>query len=230
MENSSRFPAKSCSVKLIDEHFLAQELSELASQTSNIHIIQTDLKDTSRYPEIFKEVQNAVGDAGLNVLFNNAGISTKYARLPLVKEEQLTENYLINTVVPILLAKTFLPLLKQASATSPEKNGMSVDKAAIINMSSTLGSIGNNDTGGFYPYRCSKAALNAATKSMSMDLKNDKILVISLHPGWVKTDMGGPNAPTDVDTCIKDILKTLASLTEKHNGAFLQQDGTTLPW
>lgn len=75
-----------------------------------------------------------------------------------------------------------------------------------------------------------QSALNAATKSMSLDLKKDNILVVSLHPGWVKTAMGGPNAPIDVDTSIKNILTTLRSLSEKHTGAFLQYDGKTLPW
>ncbi|OXU22204.1 hypothetical protein TSAR_009952 [Trichomalopsis sarcophagae] len=208
----------------------AAELTDLANEAKNIHIIEEDLNNTSQYPSIVKQVQDKVGDSGLTVLFNNAGTSTKFARLPLVKEEQLIESFRINTIVPILLAKAFLPLLKKASIANSNNEGMSISRAAIINMSSILGSIEGNDTGGFYPYRCSKAAVNAATKSMSLDLKKDNILVVSLHPGWVKTAMGGPNAPTDVDTCIKNILTTLKSLSEKHTGAFLQYDGKTLPW
>ncbi|XP_058803352.1 C-signal [Phymastichus coffea] len=208
----------------------AAELTALAKEAKTIHVIEIDLRNSDEHPKLVKEVADHVGNAGLNVLFNNAGTSTKFARLPLVKEQQLTENFIINTVAPILLAKAFLPLLKQAAANHPNKQGMSIEKAAIINMSSTLGSITSNDAGGFYPYRCSKAALNAATKSMSLDLKNDNILVIAMHPGWVKTDMGGSNAPLDVETSTRDMLNTLESLTERHTGAFFQHDGRTLPW
>lgn len=69
-----------------------------------------------------------------------------------------------------------------------------------------------------------------ATCSMATDLKNDKILVISLHPGWVKTAMGGANAPMEVDECTTDICKLLPTLNEKHNGCYIQHDGSTLDW
>ncbi|CAG5011485.1 unnamed protein product [Parnassius apollo] len=86
------------------------------------------------------------------------------------KEEQLMENFMVNTVAPIMLTKTLLPLLKQAADINRDKP-IGVYRAAVVNVSSVLGSIAQNDQGGFYPYRCSKAALNAATKSMSLDLK-----------------------------------------------------------
>lgn len=75
-----------------------------------------------------------------------------------------------------------------------------------------------------------QAALNAATKSMSIDLKSDNILAVNMHPGWVKTDMGGKNAPLDVEDSVVGIVKTLAKLNEKDNGGFVQYDGKHLPW
>lgn len=72
--------------------------------------------------------------------------------------------------------------------------------------------------------------MNAATKSMSVDLKKDNILVASLHPGWVKTDMGGKNAPLDVDTSVSGIFNTINKLGEGDTGKFLNYDGTQLPW
>lgn len=65
---------------------------------------------------------------------------------------------------------------------------------------------------------------------MSIDLKDDGILVTCLHPGWVRTDMGGNNAPMDIDTSISNILNVMKILSDKHTGSFLQYDGTTLPW
>lgn len=77
---------------------------------------------------------------------------------------------------------------------------------------------------------CSQAALNAATKSMSIDLKKDQILVAAMHPGWVRTDMGGNNAPLDVETSVQGILATIQRLGEQDSGRFLQYDGSELPW
>ncbi|CAB3234727.1 unnamed protein product [Arctia plantaginis] len=208
---------------------VSEELKTLAVENKNLFIVNLDLTKMSSIDEISPQITKIVGDQGLNVLINNAGISTKFTKLALVKAEQLLDNLTINTVAPIILTKTLLPTLKQASDINKEKP-MGVQRAAVINMSSILGSIEQNDKGGFYPYRCSKAALNAATKSMSIDLKKENILVVSMHPGWVKTDMGGKNAPLDVDTSISGIFNTITKLGENDTGKFLQYDGTELPW
>ncbi|KAK0174560.1 hypothetical protein PV327_010319 [Microctonus hyperodae] len=205
----------------------AKALQEISRTKNNVHIIEVDLTDFNSYDRVVNEVNAKVGNEGLNVLFNNAGMATKFTRLGMVKMEQLTETYLVNTVVPIMFTKAFLPLLKKAA---DGKKGMGIHRAAVINMSSIIGSIAENSMGGFYPYRCSKTALNAATKSMSIDLEDDGILVACMHPGWVKTDMGGTSAPLDIDKSVGDMIKLLPTLTEKHNGCFLQHDGKILPW
>ncbi|GBP63589.1 C-factor [Eumeta japonica] len=207
----------------------SQELQAIAAQNKNLHILRLDVKNTEFFDEAVSKISEVVGDDGLNVLINNAGVATKYTKLGLVKTEQMIDNLMVNTVAPIMLTKSLLPLLKQASVKNDEKP-MSTERAAVINMSSILGSIAQNDQGGFYPYRCSKAALNAATKSMSIDLEKDKILVASMHPGWVRTDMGGQNAPLDIESSIRGIFDTLAKLGEKDTGKFYQYDGTELPW
>jgi len=75
-----------------------------------------------------------------------------------------------------------------------------------------------------------QAALNAVTRSMSVDLKPDGIIVTSMHPGWVKTEMGGQNAPMTVEESVSNIIKTVFSLSEQHSGKFIQYDGKELPW
>lgn len=107
---------------------------------------------------------------------------------------------------------------------------MGVTRAVIINMSSILGSISENTQGGLYAYRMSKVALNMTTKSMSVDLKNDQILCVAMHPGWVKTELGGAHAPLDVETSCKQMVQTILNLNESHNGTFIQYDGKQLPW
>ncbi|CAD6206823.1 GSCOCG00010088001-RA-CDS [Cotesia congregata] len=205
----------------------AEKLREIADKSNNVVIIKADLKDFKDFPRVVNEVSSQVGEAGLNVLFNNAGVATKFSRIGMVKAEQLTETFLVNTVAPIMFTQAFLPLLKKAAEG---KQGLGVHRAAVVNMTSIIASIAENKMGGFYPYMCSKTALNAATKSMSIDLEHDGILVACMHPGWVKTDMGGANAPLDVESSCRDMVKTILGLSEKDNGAFLQHDGSTLPW
>lgn len=207
----------------------AMELQEIADSHKNIHIIQLDVKDFDSYSRIVKEVSDVVKNDGLNVLINNAGVTTKFTRVNLIKTEQLIENFMVNTVSPLMLTKAFLPLLKQAANVNVSAT-LSTSRAAVINVSSILGSISENNQGGFYPYRASKCALNAVTRSLSIDLKDDNILVMSLHPGWVKTAMGGNNAPLEVDTAAHHIVDFLSTLTDKHNGGFYQYDGKEVPW
>ena len=92
-------------------------------------------------------------------------------------------------------------------------------------MSTAVASIAENSGGGTYAYRCSKAALNMSMKSLSVDLASTGILVMSMHPGWVLTDMGGPNAQITTETCCSTMIQTLAGLTEK---VFLGNNGNNL--
>lgn len=124
--------------------------------------------------------------------------------------------------------QAFIPLLKKASAFNSAQP-MGVKRAAIVNMSSLMGSIDDAGTG-CYAYRMSKAALNMATKLMSNELKDDKIVSIVLHPGWVQTDMGGPNGTLDIDTSCGKMVQTIFGLNESSQGKFLQYDGKELRW
>ncbi|KAJ9575110.1 hypothetical protein L9F63_007771 [Diploptera punctata] len=202
----------------------AEILQDIAKKNKNVHVLKLDVSDFNGYDAVVKTVESIVKDEGLNVLFNNAGVSSKFTRINLVKVDHMINNFTTNTVAPLMLTKAFLPLLKKASQNKISQP-LGVSRAVVVNFSSILGSIAENEQGGFYPYRCSKAALNAVTRSMSIDLKPDGIIVVSLHPGWVKTDMGGAKAPLQVEESISGIVKTVMSLEEKHSGTFIQYDG-----
>lgn len=176
-----------------------------------------------------KQIDDITQDNGLNVLFNNAGIAPKSTRINIVNTEDMMNTLETNTVVPVMLAKACLPLLKKASKAQ-ESLGLSVQRAAIINMSSVLASIEQNTDGGLYAYRTSKAALNAATKSLSIDLLPNKILCVALHPGWVRTEMGGPKAPLEIEPTTREIIDTVMKFNGSHNGGFYQHNGQQLPW
>jgi NAD(P)-dependent dehydrogenase (short-subunit alcohol dehydrogenase family) len=100
----------------------------------------------------------------------------------------------------------------------------------IVTLSSQLGSIGENTRGGLYGYRTSKAAVNAAMKSMAVDLAPREIIVVPMHPGWVRTDMGGPAAPLDAAGSAAGMRRVIAQLTLRDSGRFLRHDGSELPW
>ncbi|CAL8072820.1 unnamed protein product [Orchesella dallaii] len=207
----------------------SQELQDLASQNKTIRLLQIDVRDHEKLAGTAEAVAKEVGDGGLNLLVNNAGISSKVAKLSAVRQQELLDNLEINAVAPILMTKAMLPLLEKASASNPNAQP-GIGRAAVVNVSSILGSIGLNDLGGMYAYRCSKAAINAATKSMHLDFRKAKIIAIALHPGWVRTDMGGTKAPLSTEQSAAGIISLLESLSTQHSGKFLQYDGKELQW
>jgi len=205
----------------------AKELMEL-KRNPQLHVLEADLINHGSFFDLASQVSNIVKDKGLNILINNAGISSKFTRIGLVKSEDLLNHFKINTIGPIMLTQALLPLLKTASEINKSSTG--VNKAVIVNISSILGSISKNDQGGFYPYRTSKSAINVATKSLSIDLKANGILAVSIHPGWVKTAMGGMKAPLEVEQSASGICSFLKNINESHNGGFYDFEGKVLPW
>ena len=100
----------------------------------------------------------------------------------------------------------------------------------IYFLSSQLGSIEDNNSGGMYIYRSSKSGLNQVVKSLSIDLKAYGITVVSLHPGWVKTDMGGANAPVSIDESVEGMIRVIETTDIADTGKFLNFHGRELPW
>ena len=93
-----------------------------------------------------------------------------------------------------------------------------------------MGSIEDNQGGGAYIYRSSKSALNAAVKSLSIDLKSQGFTAAMLHPGLVRTDMGGPNGLIDTKTSVKGMVSVIDNITDEQSGQFLNYDGRVIPW
>ena len=124
----------------------------------------------------------------------------------------------VNLIAPLLVTQSIIDNVKKGS-----------DKK-IYFLSSQLGSIADNTSGGMYIYRSSKTGLNQVVKSLSVDLKPQGITVVSLHPGWVKTDMGGPNAPVSIDESIEGMMQVIDSTDIRDTGRFLNYDGKELPW
>lgn len=100
----------------------------------------------------------------------------------------------------------------------------------IVIITSKMGSVADNTSGGSYLYRSSKAAVNIVAKSLSVDLRPLGIKIALLHPGWVKTDMGGPNALITAEESVSSMIALISRLGWQDNGKFLAFDGAEIPW
>ncbi|XP_064242343.1 C-signal-like isoform X2 [Passer domesticus] len=208
--------------------------SPLRSSSPTSMLQEGRTRDTVNLPSIQRAMQ-AVGyhlkDQGLNLLINNAGISS-HATLCSLDSQEMLNVFATNVVGPLQVVKEFLPLLEQA-AKGAGKEGVSCSRAAVINISSKLGSIGlclRVPEAPMYPYRASKAAQNMVTRCLAAELQDKGILCVAIHPGWVKTDMGTEEAPLTVEHSVRGILTVLASLSQDTSGAFLDWEGNSLPW
>uniref|UniRef100_A0A493TN55 C-factor n=1 Tax=Anas platyrhynchos platyrhynchos TaxID=8840 RepID=A0A493TN55_ANAPP len=171
-------------------------------------------------------VESCLEGQGLNLLINNAGIGSHATLQP-----ETLKRVCINRAW-VSLCQEFLPLLEKA-AKGAQKTGLSCSRAAIVNVSSKVGSIGlclGVLEAPMYPYRASKAAQNMVTRCLAAELRDKGILCTAIHPGWVKTDMGTEQAPMTVERSVQGILAVLGSLSQETSGAFLDWEGNSLPW
>jgi NAD(P)-dependent dehydrogenase (short-subunit alcohol dehydrogenase family) len=109
-------------------------------------------------------------------------------------------------------------------------SNLTAKRGTFAVMSSRMGSIDENDGGALYLYRSSKTAVNMVVKSLSIDLQDHGINVIALHPGWVRTDMGGPNGSIDTQTSVNGLRQVLDHISPADNGRFINYDGTSIAW
>lgn len=199
----------------------ATELKKLASDNNKVKILELDVKDYNKYEKVVEEVTKTLGGEGLNLLINNAGIHIK-ADFHDAKRDDMLEVYEVNVVAPLMLTRALTPLLQTSAQAG--------NKTVLAMISSKVGSIADNTTGQMYAYRTSKAALNQVTKSLSIQLKEHNIIVTPVHPGWVQTDMGGPNALIDPKTSVENMIRTLDNITPEQAGLLLNYDGTVIPY
>lgn len=194
----------------------AKQLQNLqSSYPTTLHIIQLDVSD----PKQIQELGLTLNTAPIDILLNNAGVwEPDQHLLGQIEQKEFIDVLKTNTIGPLLLIQALLPSIKQGTLK------------IIANMSSGLGSINNNTQGANYVYRASKSGLNAISKSLAVDLKNEGICVVALNPGWVQTDMGGPNAPTTVQESARGLRNVLSKVTLATSGHFLRFDDTESEW
>lgn len=151
----------------------------------------------------------------VDVLLNNAGILNS-ERLGSLDFDAMRRQYEVNSLGPLRVTAGLLGRLSAGS------------KVGIV--TSRMGSVGDNDSGGAYGYRMSKAAVNAAGKSLSLDLRPHEIAVGILHPGWVRTDMTRHNGLVDASESASGLIARMDELTLETTGTFWHMNGQELPW
>lgn len=211
----------------------SEELQALAKKHSDIiKVIQMDVADPVSIKQAAAQVASQLGPSGLNLIINNAAIAV-YTTVLKSSAEDMINCYKTNTVGPMCIIQEFLPLLR-AAAKDSGISGMSCHKAAVVNISTNLSS--NELVEELYaklpmvPYRCSKAALNMVTSCVCLELREEQILCALLHPGWVRTQMGGSDGEIEVEESIGGMINVMNSMTEKNHGALVNYKGLSLPW
>ncbi|MEQ8515397.1 MAG: SDR family oxidoreductase [Chromatocurvus sp.] len=158
---------------------------------------------------------SALEPRSTDLLINNAGVLDNIS-LDNLDPDAIRRQFEVNALAPLRITHALLPALRENA------------KVALV--SSRMGSIADNDTGGSYGYRMSKAALNAAGKSLAHDLAHRHISVAVLHPGYVRTDMTGNRGLIDTDEAAAGLLARIDALSLENSGTFWHSNGDVLPW
>ena len=190
----------------------SSELLQLAKACQQVSLVKMNLNNDSDY---FKLQTTLALHKEVDFLINNAGvIGGKSSSILTTSAEDILEVFKNNTLNPFKICQAVIPFLKSG--------------AVVSQITSLMGSIQDNQSGGYYDYRISKAALNMLHRCLSIEFKN--FIFLTLHPGWVQTDMGGQQAPTSVEESTKGLFEVITGKIPRHSGQFLNYQGNELPW
>jgi len=193
----------------------AKELRGLADNNDLLSVHALDVTNEEQLAALKTELKGK----SVDVLLNNAGVyglgASEFGK---TDEEAWDEAVAVNLLAPMKMMEEFVENVSRSN------------KKIIASISSKMGSISDNTSGGSYAYRATKAALNAVMVSAAHDLKHLDITSLILHPGWVRTDMGGPNGELSVEQSAQKLRKILDNCTIEDSGCFFDIDGSIIPW
>jgi NAD(P)-dependent dehydrogenase (short-subunit alcohol dehydrogenase family) len=187
----------------------AKELAELG-----VRVMALDVTDPTSVERLAAEL----GAQPIDLLINNAGIFPRAGTLAETDFENVERTLAVNTIGPMRVTRALMPNLRRGNGKQ------------IVSISSGLGSIAGNDSGRYYGYRESKAGLNMFTRSLAAELADEGFTCVVMSPGWVQTDMGGPNAALTPEQSIRGMRKVIAGLTPAASGSFFNFDGERSSW
>ncbi len=195
----------------------ADALNNLAQQYANQIIVHA--LDVAKHAQI-EQLSKSLSAESIDLLINNAGVypSVRGDGFGKTDYEAWAYAFEVNTMSPLKMAEAFI---KQISRSK---------RKTIVTITSKMGSVADNRGGGSYVYRSSKSAVNMVVKSLAIDLESDGITAVLLHPGWVRTDMGGPNGLISAEHSVTGMRQVINELTHADSGKFYAFDGQVVPW
>jgi len=168
-------------------------------------------------PDQLAALRTKLANRKIDLLFVNAGISNGPAEtIATVSTEEFVRVMVTNALSPMRAVEALADLVPSSGT--------------IAVMSSGLGSVANNDRGGYEVYRASKASLNTLMRSFAARHRDDPRTLLTIAPGWVRTDMGGPSATFDIETSIRGVADTIAARAGMPGLAYLDHAGRIVPW
>lgn len=196
---------------------LADELYQLAATHGNLTVRRMDVTCDEEIEALARDLE----DQPIDILLNNAGVYfEKFLDEDLLNIDygQWEETFRVNSLGPMRVSTAFTEHVARS------------ERRLVVTITSHMGSIAEIGSPGSYAYRSSKAALNAAMKGLSLALRPRGIGVLLLHPGWVRTRMGGPGAILTTHTSVSGMRKLVESFRLSETGHFYRFDGSTIPW
>ena len=191
-----------------------EKAKPLKAVEGDLVVRKLDVTDGLRVAGLAREL----ADEAIDVLLNNAGVYGPRSDFGETDFDDWLDVLKINTIAPLRMAERFVEQVARS------------DRKLIVSISSGMGSIAMNDEGGRYPYRTSKAALNMVVKGLAADLAARGIIAVALSPGWVQTDMGGPNADLTPEESVAGMRAVINGLTPDDSGRFFNYQSEDRPW
>ncbi|WP_020166621.1 MULTISPECIES: SDR family oxidoreductase [Methylotenera] len=191
----------------------ADALQTLASTSKNVQVVALDVGNFSQIDSLALQLKDEV----IDVLINNAGVYPQ-STFGDTNYDDWAAAFKINSMTSLKMAEAFVQHITRSQLKK------------IATLTSKMGSIDDNSGGESYIYRSSKTAVNMVMKSLSIDLKPYGISVVTLHPGWVQTDMGGANGLINTQTSVTGLRRVIDALSLESTGKFIAYDGKSINW
>lgn len=181
--------------------------------------VQVHALDVADHAQIEK-LSHDLSAERIDVLINNAGVypASRGDSFHQIDYAAWAYAFEVNTMAPLKMADAFYHQIARS------------DTKKIVTITSKMASISDNTSGGSYVYRSSKSAVNSVIKSLSIDLESKGVIVALLHPGWVRTEMGGPNALISAEKSVTGMRQVIADLIHTDSGKFFAYDGQIISW
>jgi NAD(P)-dependent dehydrogenase (short-subunit alcohol dehydrogenase family) len=194
----------------------ADDMNAVANASrGQVQVHALDVADLNAIDTLAKKLR----DVPLDLIINNAGIyPDRSSGFGQIDYDAWKLAFVVNTMAPLKMVEAFVANLERGQGK------------LVATVSSKMGSVADNTSGGCYLYRSSKSAVNMVMKSLSLDLAARGIRAVTLHPGWVQTDMGGPNALITAEESVSGMRHVLETVTNQQSGHFISYDGSEIPW